>query len=391
MPNALITLLLLGFYFLVDSGWLQVVFRSGAVVSYVVQPLIWVAVAIIALRLRKVVRQSLAFSRSDALSAAVVGLFQVSVLVNAGLILGFGNSPYSHDIAVLPLNAIVLGSSLIGMELARWIVVQGRSRAWRAVRLVAVSVLFTFISAPLNQLTGLGAPERTVHVIGTRVIPELGEQLLATYMTIIAGPVAAMAFRGVLGAFEWFSPALPNLSGILSAFIYGLLTYVGFRVFRGLTRSSASRGGSACSPRRSLRQRTARYGWPVTTALSVALIWFFLGLFPYRPTIIAGNSMSPGIHRGDLAIIGAVDPLTLRAGDIIEYRVGTVAIVHRVINVSAEDGTLAFITRGDANDTQDPEPVSPSQVTGELKFNIPRVGWFGVRIKQLIGELSKWL
>ena len=44
------------------------------------------------------------------------------------------------------------------------------------------------------------------------------------------------------------------------------------------------------------------------------------------------------------------------------------------MQVNAEDG-LSFVTRGDANDVNDPTPVAADKVVGKVKFALPYAGY----------------
>jgi len=50
-------------------------------------------------------------------------------------------------------------------------------------------------------------------------------------------------------------------------------------------------------------------------------------------------------------------------------------VIHRVIDIQGSGDSKQFITKGDANDNPDIDPVSPEQVKGEVMFAVPKPGW----------------
>lgn len=85
--------------------------------------------------------------------------------------------------------------------------------------------------------------------------------------------------------------------------------------------------------------------------------------------IVNGNSMEPGMHRGDLAVVRS-NP-SYQVGDVVTYRHPEIgAVIHRVIGV--EKGRFVF--QGDNNDFVDSYHASRPEVVGELWFSVPRVG-----------------
>jgi len=82
-----------------------------------------------------------------------------------------------------------------------------------------------------------------------------------------------------------------------------------------------------------------------------------------------------GEHRGAMVITTEVSPDAIKEGDIIEFRQGEMMVIHRVIEIEESGGAKQFITKGDANDNPDMDPVSPEQVKGRVMLNVPRLGW----------------
>lgn len=93
--------------------------------------------------------------------------------------------------------------------------------------------------------------------------------------------------------------------------------------------------------------------------------------------IVLTPSMTPAIAPGDVVIVAERDPTSIAAGDVITFARGTsdVPVTHRVINVVNEGGTLAFETRGDANEGPDPGLVPAANLVGAVALTIPYIGY----------------
>ena len=104
--------------------------------------------------------------------------------------------------------------------------------------------------------------------------------------------------------------------------------------------------------------------------LIVAMVLLLPGLFGIRPYVVYSGSMEPKIPTGAVVFTkeGAYSPET---GDIITFHNEDTVVTHRV--VKKEEGT--FITKGDANNAEDAEPVLPQQVQGIWKGG--RIGGAG--------------
>ena len=91
-------------------------------------------------------------------------------------------------------------------------------------------------------------------------------------------------------------------------------------------------------------------------------------------TVISG-SMEPAIPTGSLVYIEGAQPEDIEAGDVIAFygaRDSAAVITHRVV----ENNTLMgqFVTKGDANEKADVNPVSYDDFIGKLALSIPYLG-----------------
>lgn len=100
------------------------------------------------------------------------------------------------------------------------------------------------------------------------------------------------------------------------------------------------------------------------------------GIFPM---IVLTDSMEGTFDSGSLIICKTADPEDVEAGDIICFYDptgnGTTTVTHRVARVENDgDGTLSFITKGDANNTEDSTPVLAEKLVGVYQFHIAGLG-----------------
>ena len=109
-------------------------------------------------------------------------------------------------------------------------------------------------------------------------------------------------------------------------------------------------------------------------------------VFGYKPFIVLSGSMESKIKVGDLVIVKNVDANDLQVGDIIAFRDSkNIVTTHRIIEIKSEDNKLAFITKGDANNTKDDVIVYSNMVEGKFKTRIGKLGSAIMFIQQPIG------
>jgi signal peptidase len=95
--------------------------------------------------------------------------------------------------------------------------------------------------------------------------------------------------------------------------------------------------------------------------------------------VVLSGSMNaepePIIQPGDVVIVDGVNPANIEEQDIITFTTGSEEpVTHRVVNVTGENGQVAFRTKGDANEDADQQLIGPDQVIGEVILVIPLIG-----------------
>ena len=93
-----------------------------------------------------------------------------------------------------------------------------------------------------------------------------------------------------------------------------------------------------------------------------------------RCYIVLTGSMEPTIKVGDIVIVKQLDANQIKEGDVITFnsKYSNNVITHRIIKANKNN----FTTKGDANNTEDLEPVGKSQIVGRVENRIPKIGIF---------------
>ncbi len=233
------------------------------------------------------------------------------------------------------------------------------------------------LGMPLTQITGLKPGLESITFLNSTLLPSLSENLLASLLALLAGPLAAIAYRGMLQGFWWFCPILPDLSWAFKGLIGTTVPITGMVVANSFYSVQASRG----KPRRQAKEGFP-VGWIITCIFAVVIVWFSVGLFPFHPSVVLSGSMKPMMDAGDIVIIAKLPADVIKEGDVIQFRKEEkVTVMHRVIEIQEKEEVKLFITKGDANDEPDTDPVLPANVVGKLVFTIHKVGWAAIMVK----------
>ncbi|MEW6622097.1 MAG: signal peptidase I [Bacillota bacterium] len=135
--------------------------------------------------------------------------------------------------------------------------------------------------------------------------------------------------------------------------------------------------------------------------LMVALLVFFLiqtkvsggppAIAGYRMYIVLSGSMAPAFDTGSLAFVKPMKPEQIKEGDIITFRgfgEHQSLTSHRVVEVDdSTSNDIKFITKGDANEVNDPSPVPGTNLVGKVAIAIPYMGYVMSFVQTKQGQL----
>jgi signal peptidase len=112
-----------------------------------------------------------------------------------------------------------------------------------------------------------------------------------------------------------------------------------------------------------------------------------------RSLAVVSGSMRPTVAPGDAVVVERVAPESIETGDVVTYRTrrGTDGeqqfVTHRVVRVLDRPDGLAFRTKGDANESPDPQPVPAADVVGRVVLVLPLVGHVVVFARSDVGMI----
>ncbi|MEM2442972.1 MAG: hypothetical protein QXL20_03115 [Candidatus Bathyarchaeia archaeon] len=162
------------------------------------------------------------------LNASLIAITQIALLYIAAFFTSLGISPYNLTPPGVLINTIYFSTVLLGKETSRTYLIKSCPKKGISMGMALIALLYTFISTPLAKFTTLKASIETVKFFGSDFLPTFAQNILATYLALLSGPAASLAYLGILEAFEWLSPILPNPPWAIKALITTLTPTIGF-------------------------------------------------------------------------------------------------------------------------------------------------------------------
>lgn len=127
------------------------------------------------------------------------------------------------------------------------------------------------------------------------------------------------------------------------------------------------------------KPKSISIGWMI--GILVLLAGCASYLFGIRLYYVQSGSMEPELPVGSLCVVKICETEQIKKGDVIAFDSGSAKVVHRVLSIQ-ENG---YQTKGDANESPDPEVVPKEQVQGKVVARIPRLGYLIAFLKSKAG------
>lgn len=290
----------------------------------------------------------------------------------SGLFFGYSESPYSHEFIAVIKNLWSFLLIIVFQEYTRCCLCNNCSKS----RLFYVFVTILFILANINFYnigSNFVSGESSFKYISSVVIPLIAENILFTYLTIICGYEAVLAYRLPIMFANIILPIFPDLNWFIIALYKLILSFVCFLSVNYIQIKKTER-----ISRKRIRRQNPIKNIPFIITLFV-FVGFVAGFFKYMPIAVMSNSMAKLINRGDLVIVeklNSEEKKNLKQHDIIEYRLDNSIIIHRIIEIEkANNGEVRYTTKGDNNTAADNDYVLEDQIVAKVKFKIPAVGY----------------
>ena len=125
----------------------------------------------------------------------------------------------------------------------------------------------------------------------------------------------------------------------------------------------------------------------IITIISVIVMSAFIMLiscyFRFGLLVVATESMTGYLNKGDAIIYEQYQEQIIKKGQVIVFDSNNRKVIHRVIDITERNGEIRIYTKGDANETADPDYITTDDVIGVEVLKIKYLGYPTVWMREL--------
>ena len=296
---------------------------------------------------------------------SVIGALYVMLYYVSGIYFGLYSSGYRINLDhilqfVLPISSIIITTEWI----RRVIRAQNSHLADVLIYLCCVCAEALIFS----RISSIHTFHQFMDMVGLTVLPAVVSNLLYHYLSKRYGALPNIAYRLITTVIPYLIPYKSGISDSLLAFtglFLPLLIYIFIDVLFEKKRHYALARKTKLGVVLSV----------VAAAIMLGTVMLISNQFRFGALVIATESMTGELNKGDAAIFERYDQQDLQVGQVIVFENNDSMVVHRVIDIKTINAITRYYTQGDANEAPDTGFITDNQVVGLVQWKLPYIGY----------------
>ena len=304
---------------------------------------------------------------------SVIALVYVAIYYLSGLAFGYYKSLNDNYLNTMLKYIVPVVIIVVSTEVIRSVVRAQKDFFADALSYVGCVVAETMIFGNISSITSFNI---FMDFAAIRLFPAIVANLLYNYLSSRYGMYPNIVYRLVTTLYAYiipFAPALPDSLFAFANLFIPILIYLFVDALYEKKRRYALAKKSKLTP--------------ILTGVVVVIMTAFVMLisnqFKYGALVIATESMTGEIDKGDAVIFEEYTDQIIKEGQVIVFEKNGSKIVHRVVDIQRIDGVTQYFTKGDANETLDTGYITSGQIVGVVSFKLPYVGYPTIWLRSL--------
>jgi len=294
-----------------------------------------------------------------------------------GLIFGFVRTNYGTTLDIMLKYLIPIPVIIVATELVRKVMRAQESKAADVLSYLSCVVADVLIHYSLSDIMSF---RKFMDVIAMVFLPSVLANLLYHYLVKRYGVMPNILYRLIITLHPYiilYISAIPNsllafANLLVPLVIYAFIYYL-YEKKKGYALSKSSKIGVAATT--------------VLVVIMTLLIMLVSNVFQFGAYVIATDSMTGELNRGDIAIYEKYEDETIVEGQVIVFKKGGSNVIHRVVDIENINGQNRYYTKGDMNSENDIGFITDNDIRGLVDFKVPYLGYPTLWLRKLVSKI----
>ena len=326
---------------------------------------------------RLLIRKRTSFSinkKEVILLSAIIGVLYVVAVQLSGIYFGFYQNPYLANLymfftTVIPIVTIIITSEIIRSTLL------AQKNTFVSV-LAFLSCLLVEILA-FSNIAGITSFNRFMDLVGLTFFPAISANIYYHYASRRFGAIPNIVFRMITTLYIYVIPTVTGMSDAIFSMIKLVLPLAMYALISALFEKK----------KKSPLKKTGKLSILGTVLASVVIVSIAMLIscqFRFGAIVIATESMTGEINKGDMIIYEEYKDQKIEEGQVIVFLHNKNRIIHRVSRIETIGGETRYYTKGDANSSEDTGYRTEADIVGLTDMKIAYAGYPTLWLRELI-------
>lgn len=299
----------------------------------------------------------------------VIALVYVTLYYVTGLEFGFYKNPNGLNFSNFFKFLLPIATVITATEVIRYVFIAQNDRVTNALCYLSCVVSDILVCSNIPSVTSFN---RFMDLVAGALFPALISNLLYNYLSKRYGIFPSLVFKLLTTLHAYVIPVVSGISESLVNFIRILLP-IAIYLFIDILYEKKRR--YALGNTSKIRRAASRVITALVLIAMAGTIMLVSNQFYYGAYVVATDSMTGELNRGDVAIYESYEDQLITEGQVIVFEKNNSIVIHRVVDIEIINGGARYYTKGDVNDDNDDGFITGSDIVGLVNVKLPYFGY----------------
>lgn len=308
-------------------------------------------------------------TKSVIMLVGVIGLLYVMFYYVSALVFGFTRTGYGLRTQIIFSFILPIGAIIVASEFIRFVLCAQKNKA------ATVLCYFICLAADVlirSNLAGITSFSRFMDVVGLTLLPSILYNLLFNYLTLRYGFWPNILFRTLTA---WVFYLIPYGSAISDSILALLNLFLPVLIYLFIDSLYEKKKRYALGRNSKFIRIASKVLTVVVIVIMIGTVTLISNQFTYGAYVIATESMTGELNKGDVAIFEKYEDQSLKEGQVIVFDQNGTVVVHRIVDIKIINEQTRYYTKGDANEDTDIGFRTDSDIVGLVHYKVPIIGY----------------
>ena len=301
------------------------------------------------------------------LSVAALVLLMLYYL--SGIEFGFYKNPYGFSAQNLFRFTLPIATIIVCTEIIRLVFMAQGDKLTTFLCYLSCVIADMLIVSNVAMVSSFN---RFMDLVAGALFPALLSNLLYNYLSKRYGMYPNISFRSITTIYAYLFRILPGMADSMLIFFKMLIPAAIYLFIDALYEKKRR---YALGNRSRLWKITSRILAVCALVIMIGTVMLVSNQFKYGSLVVATESMTGEINKGDVVIFESYDDQTVIEGQVIVFEKNNSMIIHRVIDIEVINGNTRYYTKGDANEDRDAGFITNANIVGMVYYKVPAIGY----------------